>query len=155
MEPRQDATVASGPARPGTPATSGYWFVEHTSEVEVQLRAPTLAALFTEAAFALAELLAGQPVVPGDDAHEPVLLQAMDRDALLVDWLNELLFLTERDGRVFNTIRIEKLTGGSLQALVGAGDGEPRTSVKAATLHGLDIEGTPEGGYAARVILDV
>lgn len=139
-----DATVGSSHA-----------FEEHTSEVEVNLRASSVEALFREAALALAEVMAGREVPASTEAREPVELDATDRDALLVDWLNELLFRTETSGRLYTAVRIDRLTDRTLSAAVGAVERpEPLICVKAATLHGVRIVETP-GGWTANVVLDV
>lgn len=132
-----------------------HWYEEHVSEVEVGLQAPSLAGLFVEAALALAELQAGQPLPAGEEPRELVRLEATDRDALLVDWLNELLYRSEVNQRIYATFRIDQLSGEGLTAAIGrAGDARPRPTVKAATFHGLHIAQTPEG-FTARVVFDV
>jgi len=135
-------------------ASARHWFAEHTGELEIGLAADSLAELFAEAGRALAEVMAGaQP--PASGAEQRVSLRARDREALLVAWLDELLFLAERDKKVYGDIRIERVTGEALTATVrGAPVTELRTQVKAATFHDLRIvEGAD--GLAATVILDV
>lgn len=131
-------------------------FGEHTGEIRLHVEASCLAELFAEAARALASLIAepsawGAPDV--DDAL--VVVQSVDRDALLVDWLNELVYLGEVKKRVFPEIRIEALTPRELRAFVrGVVPSELRTPVKAATMH--DLRVTPGvRGWEAAVVLDV
>lgn len=102
---------------------------------------------------ALAELFAGRPVSATLEPRESVSIEASDRDALLVEWLNELLYRTEMCGHLHNAIRIHQITNEGLSASIGGAE-EPVSSVKAATLHGLRIAETSEG-YSASVILDV
>lgn len=131
-----------------------HWFAEHTDELEIGLAADSLGDLFAEAGRALAEVMAGAPPPP-DGAPQRVALRARDRAALLVAWLDELLFLADRDKKVYGDIHIERLTGDELVAAVrGAPVSELRTQVKAATFHDLRIvEGAD--GVSATVILDV
>ncbi len=131
-------------------------FQAHTSDVEIRLSAPSLAELFAEAGLALAEVTWGCPELPPAGASgEVVSLAAPDRDALLVDWLNELIYRGERDRRLFTKFAMEKVTERDLVARAyGAEVPELRTLVKAATFHRLRIEETT-GGVAATVILDV
>jgi SHS2 domain-containing protein len=142
-------------ARPGAGRGARHAFAEHTSEVEVRLQAPSLPALFAEAGLALAELLAGEPVGRSQGVDEPVRLESSDRDALLVDWLNELLFRSEMSGRVYTGFRIDRVTDVDLSATVGAVEDPPAlVPVKAATIHGLRIAEGPDG-FSANVVLDV
>jgi len=136
------------------PPDAKHWFEGHTGEVELHLAAPTLEQLFVEAALGLADLLAerrGQP----DGAAEAVEVQAADRDALLVDWINELIFRSETRQRIYDEIRITSLSDQRLRADIrGAPPDGWRTAVKAATFHRLEI--AREGaGYTGRVVLDV
>jgi SHS2 domain-containing protein len=84
-----------------------------------------------------------------------VQLEAPDRQALLVDWLNELLFHTETLRQPFTSFRFLSLTDRALTAdIAGPHAVQERTPVKAATHHGLDI--VEQGGVLrASVVLDV
>lgn len=132
-------------------------FEEHTGELRLRLDSPTLEGLFTEAARALAELaVGGEGALPEASGEpEPVRLESVDREALLVDWLNELVFRTEIDGKAYVDCRLERLGDSSLEATIrGASHPELRPLVKAATLHGVQITENPHG-YSVTVILDI
>lgn len=138
------------------PSASGarHWLAEHTGELEIRLAAPSLGELFAEAGRALAEVMAGASVT-ATGAARGVSLRAPDREALLVAWLDELLFLAERDKMVYGELRIERVTDRELVATVrGAAVTDLRTQVKAATFHGLRIVEAGDG-FTATVILDV
>ena len=126
----------------------------HTGEVRIRLEAGSPAELFTEAARALAELIA-EPGrgPPGPWRH--VELEARDREALLVAWLDELIARTELDDLVYGDARILELTDHRVRAQVrGARIAALRTAVKAATLHQLHIDQDREA-VRATVTLDV
>ena len=131
-----------------------HWFEENTGEVELHLAAPTLEQLFVEAGLGLADLLA-DPRGPPSGVPESVEVQAPDREALLVEWINELIFRTETRQRVYDEIRIESLSDRRLRADIrGAAPNGWRTAVKAATFHRLRIA-RDGSGYSGRVVLDV
>ena len=133
-----------------------HWFEEHTSEVRLVASAPTLGELFVEAARGVADLLVGEGAsVRPDGPTESVQLRARDVDALLVDWLNELIFLSETRKRVFWEIEVNRATETEFAArLRGFEPRAIKTAVKAATLHGARVE-KHDGGYRAGVVLDV
>ncbi len=134
---------------------SPHAFAEHADELEVELSAATMPALFTDAARALAEAIAGD-VPQASGATHRVALETHDREALLVAWLNELVFLSDRDKRVYPDVRILELNDHALVANVrGADVGTLRRQVKAATFHGLRIRDREDGGVAATVLFDV
>ncbi len=131
-------------------------FEAHTSDVEIRVDARSSRELFAEAGLALAEIMLGRAELPpATPEYQVIQLEAPDRDALLVDWLNELIYRAERDGRVFTRFTIEHLTERELTAGVqGAAVPDLRSLVKAATFHGLQTRET-EHGVTANVILDV
>lgn len=132
-------------------------FEEHTGELRVRLEAPSLEELFVEAGRALAEVQVGRGPLPAPAGMiERVELRAHDAEALLVDWLNELLFRSEVARRIYVELLLERVTG---RELTGAIRGsrpreELRTLVKAATLHGMKIERGARG-FATSVVFDV
>lgn len=137
------------------PQGASHRWVDHTGELSLQVRAPTLELLFEQAGRALAELqLEGAMTrTLGDDVR--VEVEARDPAALLAAWLNELIFLSEINKRVFTDLHVERVTDKELSAHVrGVVPSALRTPVKAATMHDLSVEATP-AGYAARIVLDV
>jgi SHS2 domain-containing protein len=128
--------------------------VDHTSEVELRLEAPTLEDLFAEAGRALAELF-GQ-VEQGDLGEaQTVVVRANDLAALLVEWLNELIYRAEVSRQVPTEFRIDHLSARELSASIrGPATQLQHTPVKAATMHGVKISEEPNG-FSASVILDV
>lgn len=130
-------------------------FEEHTSEVKMRLFAPTLPSLFQEACRALADIMAESPPQVGRP-DEPVGLIARDREALLAEWLNELIYRTESEGRLFTAAEVERLSDTELTGKIGgAAVSGLKTQVKAATLHDLTIEPLAQEGWTASVVLDV
>ena len=86
-------------------------------------------------------------------------LTADDREALLVDWLNHLLYLFDLDGFLGRDFQVESLTPERLEARVTGESFDParhpsRTGVKAATFHQLSIVPV-EDGWQATVVLDL
>lgn len=138
------------------PASARHWFEEHTSEVRLAAAAPTLGELFVEAARGLAELLVGE-VAAGQVSGPPasVEVRAPDAEALLVDWLNELIFLSETRKRVFSEVHVERASEREFAGTVRGFEPEAiKTAVKAATLYGARVE-KRDDGYLATVVLDV
>ena len=126
-------------------------WVEHTAELELQIDAATEEDVFVEAAEALSELLGAR--AQGEPARREVEAAASDRPALLADWLNELVFLSEQ-GFVPERVVALELGDARLRSTVEGRAGVPRSLVKAVTYHRLQLE--PEGvRWRGRVVLDV
>jgi SHS2 domain-containing protein len=142
------------PAAP-EPLRSGYDIIDHTSEVQVRLRAASLADLLAEAGRALAAIQLRGAGAPAAGEWRPVEVTAADSAGLLADWLNELVYLAETERWVATEFELRTEGRGTL---IGHARGVTLDRlpglVKAATMHGLHVVEIP-GGLAAEVILDV
>jgi SHS2 domain-containing protein len=129
-----------------------YQFVEHVGEVELELEAPSEAGIFEAALAAFAELAAADG--SGEPAVHEVELEAPDRALLLVDWLNELVYLAEVERCVPEQVISMQLANGRLHATVAGHRDQPRHLVKGVALNNLELA---EGGgdWHGRVVLDV
>jgi SHS2 domain-containing protein len=138
----------------GSAPVASHVLIDHTSEVQLRVRAGSFRELLAEAGRALAELqLRGAEPVPAGSRRLHVT--APDRERLLVDWLNELIFLAETERWVATGFEIERADAESID-VTATGVEVARVSglVKAATMHGLrvaEVNGVLEG----EVILDV
>lgn len=143
------------PSGSGVQMAAAHEFEDHASEVQIRLEAPTFAELLEEAGRALAEVL-GAPARSNElGPYLSVHLRAPDRSALLVEWLNELIFRAETERQVFTDFRIERVSDQELSASIRGPEVElHQTPVKAATMHGVAIL-EESGGLRATVVLDV
>ena len=136
-------------------SAAGHAFEEHRGELEIRIDGPTLEALFAEAGRALAELMRATPLEPRTRCAEEVVVSAPDREALLVEWLNELVFRSEVEKAIFGELDIAHLSDTRLVATIrGTRVAALRNPVKAATYHGVCIA-ERAGGFTAKVVLDV
>ncbi len=133
----------------------GHEYVDHTSEMTIRVRAPSLAEVVGEATRAFVALVPDRSRgAVGRDERE-FRLEAPDRAALLADWLNELVYLGE--GECWLPVDVEVTTLGEASVLIRGRPlslTEPFVSVKAATLHGVCVRETPRG-LEAEVTLDL
>lgn len=129
-----------------------YRWVEHTGELELEIEAPTEEGVFADALKALAELLADD----GRSARltRDVEVAGRERAVLLVDWLDELVYLAETESLVPEEAVLIELSDRGLVASVRCHHGDPRHLVKGATYHRLVFEPTRRG-FRAGVVLDV
>ncbi len=88
-----------------------------------------------------------------------IKLEAEDRESLLVEWLSEILFLIETENLLFSRFEVALSSDTKLSATI-AGEPidvakhDPKTQVKAVTLHDLLVKKT-ETSWIAQVIFDV
>ena len=125
-------------------------FVDHTSELELELEAESAEGVLAEALDAFVEL-AGTGT--GEIVERELELEASDLPALLAAWLDELLYLADSEGLLPDSAELT-VSGTRLAGRVRLRRGEPRPLVKGVTLHRLRLR--PENGvWRGRVVLDV
>jgi SHS2 domain-containing protein len=131
-----------------------YEQLEHTADLALRIYGRDLRELFVAAAYAMFSQLADvgriQPVV-----GEPVSVEGTDYESVLVNWLNELLYLHETRKHVYSVFDITELSPQSLKATVrGEQTTDVYTIIKAATYHDLAVSETADG-YTATIVFDV
>jgi SHS2 domain-containing protein len=129
-----------------------YRWAEHTAEVQIEIDAETEEEVFSDALRALGELLADG--AGGEQVWREVAVDGHQRAALLVGWLDELVFLAETEDLVPEDTELVELSDRGLVATVRGHCGSPRHVVKAATHHRLRFERSGSG-FRATVVLDV
>jgi SHS2 domain-containing protein len=167
VQPGQSA--AGGSAREASPAPgAGFELLEHTADIGIRARGATLEETFEQATLGLAEVqgaLAPGPgeedrgaLAPGPGETVAVEVSAADPGGLLVDWLNEVLWLAETRQAALGGVRVERVGNGTARGSVTLSEGGPApdgTFVKAVTYHRLRVEPDPGGGWLVEVYLDV
>jgi SHS2 domain-containing protein len=134
---------------------SPYQEVEHTADWALRVWAPTLEGLFADAARGMYALLGAPPEAPGGGDWRAVAVAGEDAEALLVAWLQELLYATEADGVAFDDFQVEALEPTALRGRAHAVPaGRPEKVIKAATYHNLAIRRV-DGGYETTIVFDV
>jgi SHS2 domain-containing protein len=130
-------------------------FLEHTGEVHLRVHAGSLSELLAEAGRALAQLQLRGGRGDGVGPWTEVEVRSTDRAALLVDWLNELIYQAESGLCLATEFDLEQIGESGVRGRVrGIPVAEPPALVKAATLHGARLEAV-KGGFEGDVILDV
>ncbi len=136
----------------------GWEHFEVEADVGVRAWGPTLEACFRQCALGVFTLIVPLEAVAPVEARE-VSAQAETPEALLVSWINELLYLHEVEGFAVRDVaepRIERTRAhGSLTGEPMDAARHPRgIQVKAATFHQLALDLKP-GRVSARLVLDI
>lgn len=140
---------ASGRANKGP----RYEEIDHTADWAFRAYGNDLKELYQNAAYALFALegaLDAQSTLT-----RQVRVEGVDREAVLVNWLSELLFLQETQHETFQKFDVTALSETALEATIAGAVASPRTRfIKAITYHGLEITQTPDG-WQATIVVDV
>ena len=136
----------------------GFELFDHTADLGVVGRGDTLGEALAWTATGMLSVIADlDSVEPLQEIHLSVT--AIDREALVVDWLNELLFSYEAEGFLPKELHVSVNEAGT--ALEARCVGEPadlerhqlRPAVKAATYHALQV--VHDGEWRIQVVLDI
>ncbi|NWF77526.1 MAG: archease [Chloroflexi bacterium] len=132
--------------------------IDHTADVGIVAYGANLEELFSNAALALFSLII-EPESIEEKLHRDFKVSSEDRDSLLVNWLNELIYVFDAEHILFRRFDINTLSENILQATCYGESFNPtkhkiKIGVKAATYHMLTLEENT-GGYKARVIFDI
>ena len=135
---------------------AAFEILEHTADVGLRARGSTLEEVFAAATIGMAQIAGSWQ--PGEAEHVSVEVEAFDLEAVLVEWLGEVLYLHDTRNALLAGValhRVEQNRARGTVSLVPMAD-EPidGTQVKAVTYHGLRVE-RADDGYVAEVYLDV
>ena len=129
--------------------------IEHTADLAIRAYGRDMRELFANAAHGMFALMVEPSLLEEPICEREVSLEATDYEGLLVDWLNELIYLHEVEGETYSQFAIETLSPAKLKAHVIGGPTRSKTkAIKAATFHDLAIEETANG-LVATVVFDV
>lgn len=136
--------------------------IDHTGDIGLQIRAPSLERLYARAAVGMFGVLTDVEAVQ-DRTSIAVEVTAPDREALMVRWLSELNFVHTTRNWLFRRFDVELTAGGDDEVRLEAtshGETIDRsrhtvfTEIKAVTFHGMAIEETGDG-WTVQVIFDM
>ena len=136
----------------------GYELLAHTADIGIIARGRDMKEAFVNAARGLFSIIAEPRGVQAKD-RIPMEVSAPDREALLVNWLNELIYLSSTREMLFSAFEIAMLSDTELRATVG-GEKIVRSKhrlireVKATTYHKLKVEQDADG-WRVQVIFDI
>ena len=118
--------------------------IDHTADIGIVAYGADMSQAFANAARALFSLITELNDVT-EVLHRDVKLTAPDEEGLLVEWLNELIYLFDTENIIFKRFDIIKLNHTQLKARsygekVDKSKHKLKTGVKAATYHMLKVD---------------
>ena len=132
--------------------------IDHTADVGIIAYGADIEELFSNAGLALFNLITELESIE-NRFHLDLEVSSEDIDSLLIEWLNELIYLFDVKHVLFNRFDITNLTHNGLQATCYGEDFNAmkhtiKVGVKAATYHMLKVDKSNDG-FKAQVILDI
>jgi len=135
-----------------------YEIFEHTADLGLRVRAPTLEALLIDAGRGLFAMVVENLSDVAPAVTRDFQIAGSDPTYLLFDWLNELLYVCDTERLAFSQFDV-RLTAEGLSAVARGEPFDPARhrlthEIKAITYHELKVEETSEG-WMAEVIVDI
>lgn len=136
-----------------------YRVIDHTADIGVRVFGPTRAALYENAGYAMIDQIVDREILVGSHTMA-IRVRGDDRSDLLVNWLRELLFLWNGDGKLVKRITVSRVSDTRIDASLllhesRIGRHAILNEIKAVTYHQLAVERLPGDNWAATVIFDV
>ena len=130
-----------------------YELFDHTGDIGVAARAPSLEALFAECARAMFSILAGDPAPAGKET-DAFDVPGRDPAEELRDFLSELLYRFSAERKMYGSFAPGSGTVHGTWEPYDPARHPLKTELKAVTWHQLAVE-REEDGWKAQVIFDV
>ncbi len=134
---------------------------DHTADVGLRVRGIDLDDVFRTAAAGVFDYVVANREAVQPRVVETIALHADSTAELLVVWLNELIFRSETQHKLYADFDLHVAPDG--RALTASIAGEPIDrdrhildhEVKAVTRHALELDRDAAGGWVAELILDI
>ena len=148
--------------QPGNSAGAGklylkkFEIIDHTADTGIVARGETLARAFENAALGMFSIITEISRINKSDSRT-VEVHAADIESLLVEWLNELVYIFDVDHLIFSRFDVHDLSDSMLKATCYGEKYDPlkhilKTGIKSATFYMLSVNRQEN---CVKVIFDV
>lgn len=128
-------------------------FLAHPSELKIRAQGEDLPELFINSASGMMVYIYGD--LPSEtDRIDKIEISSQNLETLLVDWLSEILRLSDTNKRAYIHFRIIELTSDKIRAEIASAKVIAQNDIKAVTYHELAII-KKKDCWEATVVYDV
>jgi SHS2 domain-containing protein len=133
-----------------------YKLIDHTADIGIVAYGNDLVESFSNAAFGLFSLITDVSKIQETDSID-IEVNSSDMESLLVNWLNELIFIFETRHILFRKFDIQEMSEKSIKAICYGEQYNPRRhklerEIKSTTYHMLEID---RNNNEVKVIFDI
>jgi SHS2 domain-containing protein len=134
-------------------AAGGFQEQPHTADWALDVWAPDLIGLLQQAAVGMYALMHARPQAEPRETYR-FEMTALDRETLLVTFLSELLYFTQRDDVAFDQFDLVQVGERLMAEVEGAPIESIAKEIKAVTYHNLAVRETARG-LETTIVFDV
>jgi len=132
-----------------------YETLEHKADLKIRAFGKTKEELFLNMLFGMAESQKAE-LKTKERTKREVKIKSLDSATLLVDFLNEVLYLSQVNKEVYPKAEFDKFTDTEIKGkLIGQKVERFGEDIKAVTYHGLDIRQLKDKTWEAIVLFDI
>jgi SHS2 domain-containing protein len=132
-----------------------YEILEHKADLKIRAFGKEKPELFLNMLKGMAE--SQRPEIRSKEkTKREIKIKSLDLPALLVDFLSEVLYLTQVNKEIYNAVNFKKFSGTEIEGeLLGKKVERFGEDIKAVTYHNLDIHQRKDGSLEATVLFDI
>ncbi len=131
-----------------------YSFREHTADIRLEITGDSLAELFSESVKAMNAVSC--PDCTPEQVQRHLSVESPDTLSLLVDVLNELLYLGQVHHEAYDELEVTAVDDAHFEGVVkGRKITGMQEEIKAVTLHEAFVRRTEAGLWCANLVLDI
>jgi len=131
-------------------------FLEHTADTKFQAFGSTIEKAFENSALALKEAIAGKIKIK-DKVKKTFIVEGKDKERILYNFLEEILFLLDAEGFILNKAKCKFLNENKLKVEVwgdSAKNYKFTNEVKAVTYNEMFVKKEKKNKFICQVVLD-
>lgn len=129
--------------------------LEHTADLKIRVFGKDKKELFLNALLAMVSGL--RPKIKNQNSKiKKIKVKSSNLETLLVDFLSEVLYLTQINKEVYTDIEFELFSETELQGILkGQKIKQFGEDIKAVTYHNLEIKQKKDGTFEATILFDI
>ncbi len=132
-----------------------YEILEHKADLKIRASGRTKEEVFLNMLLGMNKSMEPK-IMAKEKSKREIKIKALDLPTLLVDFLSEILYLTQANKEIYNNVKFEKFTDTALEAEIsGQKVGRFGEDIKAVTYHGLDVRQKKNKSWEAVVLFDI
>ncbi len=133
-----------------------YKVLPHPADIKLEITASCKEDIFKGALEGMAHIIQPNAFQKSVLKKEQIEIHSLDINALLVDFLSEVLAKSDIYNCIFDKVKIEKLTDDHIKGIIeGRNVEEFSKEIKAVTHHGLNINQDKNGDWKAIILFDI
>jgi len=133
-----------------------YFIEDHTADIRVRITSKTILEVFYDALDMLSDIMRPHDPDESSGTSRQVKISAVDSTSVLIDFLNEVLFLAQAHNEVYSNMKLAVLSETSLVcSLKGVKVQSFGRCVKAVTYHDAQLKRKTNGDWQVTLVLDV